>query len=58
MDKKVFENILKTLDISIEKVGKLEGVRNSYALTLKGEDIIIQDGEFVKKIKFFLVEQK
>jgi len=49
MDKKVFENILKTLDMSIEKVRKLDGVKNSYVLTLKGEDIIIQDGEFVKK---------
>lgn len=49
MDKKVFENILKTLDPSIEKVRKLDEVKNSYILTLKGEDIIIQDGEFVKK---------
>ena len=51
MDKKVFENILKTLDPSIEEVRKLDGVKNSYVLTLKGEDIIIQDGEFVKKNK-------
>ena len=51
MDKKVFENILKTLDPSIEEVRKLDGVKNSYVVTLKGEDIIIQDGEFVKKNK-------
>ena len=46
---KVFENILKTLDPSIEKVSKLDEVKNAYVLTLKGEDLIIQDGEFVKK---------
>ena len=51
MDKKILENILKTLDPSIEEVRKLDGVKNSYVLTLKGEDIIIQDGEFVKKNK-------
>ena len=49
MDVKIFENILKTLDPSIEKVRKLDEVKNSYILTLKGEDLIIQDGEFVKK---------
>lgn len=49
MDVKVFENILKTLDPSIEKVRKLDEVKNSYVLTLKGEDLIIQDGEFIKK---------
>ena len=49
MDIKVFENILKTLDPSIEKVSKLDEVKNAYVLTLKGEDLIIQDGEFVKK---------
>ena len=49
MDIKIFENILKTLDPSIEKVRKLDEVKNSYILTLKGEDLIIQDGEFVKK---------
>ena len=49
MDIKVFENILKTLDPSIEEVRKLDEVKNSYVLTLKGEDLIIQDGEFVKK---------
>ena len=37
--------------MSIEKVRKLDWVRNSYVLTLKGEDIIIQDGELVKKNK-------
>ena len=58
MDVKIFENILKTLDPSIEKVRKSDEVKNSYILTLKGEDLIIQDGEFVKKIIFFLVEQK
>ena len=58
MDIKVFENVLKTLDPSIEKVRKLDEVKNSYILTLKGEDLIIQDGEFIKKIIFFLVEQK
>lgn len=57
MDIKVFENILKTLDPSIEKVSKLDEVKNAYILTLKGEDLIIQDEEFVKKIIFFLVEQ-
>ena len=49
MDIKVFENILKTLDPSIEKISKLDKVKNAYVLTLKGEDLIIQDGEFVKK---------
>ena len=49
MDVKIFKNILKTLDPSIEKVRKLDEVKNSYILTLKGEDLIIQDGEFVKK---------
>ena len=49
MDIKVFENILKTLDPSIEKVSKLDEVKNAYVLTLKGEDLIIQDGEFIKK---------
>ena len=49
MDVKIFENILKTLDPSIEKVRKLDEVKNSYILTLKGEDLVIQDGEFVKK---------
>ena len=49
MDIKVFENILKTLDPSIEKVSKLDKVKNAYVLTLKGEDLIIQDGEFIKK---------
>ena len=58
MDIKVFANVLKTLDPSIEKVRKLDEVKNSYILTLKGEDLIIQDGEFIKKIIFFLVEQK
>ena len=58
MDIKVFENILKTLEPSIEKVSKLDEVKNAYVLTLKGEDLIIQDGEFIKKIIFFLVEQK
>nr|WP_310787623.1 hypothetical protein [Fusobacterium nucleatum] len=49
MDVKVFENVLKTLDSSIEKVKKLDEVKNAYILTLKGEDLIIQDGEFIKK---------
>lgn len=49
MDIKVFKNILKTLDPSIEEVRKLDEVKNSYVITLKGEDLIIQDGEFVKK---------
>ncbi|WP_338967264.1 hypothetical protein [Fusobacterium nucleatum] len=49
MDVKVFENVLKTLDSSIEKVRKLDEVKNAYILTLKGEDLIIQDGEFIKK---------
>ena len=49
MDVKIFENILKTLDPSIEKVSKLDEVKNAYVLTLKGKDLIIQDGEFVKK---------
>lgn len=48
MNKKVFANILKTLDPSIEKVKKLDEVKNAYILTLKGEDIIIQDGKFVE----------
>ena len=49
MDIKVFANVLKTLDPSIEKIRKLDEVKNSYILTLKGEDLVIQDGEFVKK---------
>lgn len=49
MDTNIFKNILKTLDPSIEEVRKLDEVKNSYILTLKGEDLIIQDGEFVKK---------
>ena len=50
MDIKVFANVLKTLDPSIEKIRKLDEVKNSYILTLKGEDLVIEDGEFVKKI--------
>ena len=49
IDTDIFKNILKTLDPSIEEVRKLDEVKNSYILTLKGEDLIIQDGEFVKK---------
>ena len=48
MDEKFFENILKSLDPSIEKFKKLDEVKNAYVLTLKDKDIIIQDGEFVK----------
>ena len=43
------ESYIETLDPSIEEVRKLDEVKNSYILTLKGEDLIIQDGEFVKK---------
>ena len=49
MDKKILENILKTLDPSIEKVRKLDEVENAYILTLKEEDLIIQDREFIKE---------
>ena len=49
MDIKVFANVLKTLDPSIEKVRKLDEVKNAYILTLKGHDFIIQDGEFIKE---------
>lgn len=49
MDKKILENILKTLDPSIEKVRKLDEVKNAYILTLKEEDLIIQDREFIKE---------
>ena len=48
MDKKILENILKTLDPSIEKVKKLDEVKNAYILTLKGENIIIQNGKFIE----------
>ena len=49
MDKKILENILKTLDPSIEKVRKLDEVENAYILILKGDDLIIQDREFIKE---------
>ena len=49
MNEKILENILKTLDPSIEKVRKLDEVKNAYILTLKGYDFIIQDGEFIKE---------
>ena len=49
MDKKILENILKTLDPSIKKVRKLDEVENAYILTLKEEDLIIQDREFIKE---------
>ena len=48
MDKKILENILKTLDPSIEKVRKLDEVENAYILILKGENIIIQNGKFIE----------
>ena len=48
MDKKILENILKILDPSIEKVKKLDEVKNAYILTLKGENIIIQNGKFIE----------
>ena len=47
IDLKIFENILKTLDPSILGISKIRGVKNSYKLELKNQDLIIQNGKFI-----------
>lgn len=42
---KVLENVLKALDPSINRVEKLDAVKNSYVIRYSNDDIIIQDGE-------------
>lgn len=41
----ILESVLKTLDPSVEKVIKLDGVENTYAIKLNNRDVIIQDGK-------------
>ena len=41
------ENHLKTLDPSILGISKIRGVKNSYKLELKNQDLIIQNGKFI-----------
>ena len=42
---KVLETVLKTLDISIEKVIKLNDAKNAYVIKLVNHEVIIQNGK-------------
>lgn len=44
----VLENTLRALDPSIAKVEKVDSVKNTFVLRMKGQDVIIQDGKIIK----------
>lgn len=46
---KILETVLKALDPSIKSVEKINDVKNSYVINLENKQILVQDGEIVKK---------
>ena len=46
---KIMETVLKVLDPAILSVDKLEAVENSFVVRMKGNEVIVQDGQPAKK---------